>query len=673
MTVTSPRCRVQPEGQEEEEEEDDNHDRTQLPTTTRSTTSWSTTNHATAAGCHGFSSTATLCGRRSFLLWQAWYQRNNEAAQLVQIALPTVLMRFSLVWIVPRTAAAVGKQLGSVALAGFSLGSVVGHLTCLSLMEGSLTAADTFVPRAFGAHNYREVARLVIRATCVGAFLLSLSVLPLWFGSQWILETILLSREPQSFVTTTTTTNDNDHNNNGNDNQDENNNYYNANYNYNVDDYYYNQQQQQQQEQQYGYYQEEVEDRQIRAAVLAQVWVRIYLAGAPANLLFRVLARFLLAQQKPWALVVSSLVPALLWHDYWMSWLIPQFGFAGSAWSLVATQWTMLFTLLTLLGLGSLLGTSQSSTASSSSSSSTTTTVCQSLTVHPQTWPQLDSTQFWRESCEWPKVVQYASLAVGGVLSFSEWWFAEIMTVTAGQFGVESLDAHTIAYNLVQLLFMIPLGVGMGLAVRMGHLIAAGETLRAKSLAIGCAVVMSFIGLAVAVILFLLRYRIIALFTKSYDITALSLVIWPYFCFHMFLIHVMGISSSILRALGLQWRAAGITFITLYCITLPAVLYFAAHGGGLLTQWKVVPVCYVGLQIALVLGYAQISWEELEPKPAEEQQLSQQISQQLSQQQHSNNNNNTRLKKEHEENSGNDDDASAYSIFRDEGEDEEDV
>ena len=45
------------------------------------------------------------------------------------------------------------------------------------------------------------------------------------------------------------------------------------------------------------------------------------------------------------------------------------------------------------------------------------------------------------------------------------------MCFIAGSFGVVSLCVHTIAYNLVPLMFMIPLGILIGLTVRMGHFI----------------------------------------------------------------------------------------------------------------------------------------------------------------------------------------------------------
>ncbi|KAL7578020.1 hypothetical protein ACA910_014962 [Epithemia clementina (nom. ined.)] len=227
----------------------------------------------------------------------------------------------------------------------------------------------------------------------------------------------------------------------------------------------------------------------------------------------------------------------------------------------------------------------------------------------------------------------------------------------------------TVQPNQVPLLFMIPLGVGMGLAVRMGHLIAAGDRLQAKSLAIGCALVISAIGVVVATTLYLWRRHVIAWLTKNAHVNSLALEIWPYFCLYMWLIHIMGISSSILRALGVQWRAAGITFGILYGVTLPAVWYAAVwNQGGLVMQWKVVAIAYVGLQMALVLGYARINWHELKvplPPPPPPPLLQPPI--------HNSKNNNTlkelpQLKQCHE----NDNDSNDYNLFR-EDDDEDHV
>ena len=263
-------------------------------------------------------------------------------------------------------------------LGGFSLGAMVGNLTCLSIMEGSLTAADTLMPRAFGARRYEELGRLAVRAALVGGFLLSIPVIPLCGFSGWILRTL---------------------------GQDE------------------------------------------EASALAQSWIRMYFIGAPANLVFRVLMRFLLSQNKPWPLVIASLVPALFLQPFLLEYFVPLMGVEGSAAAIAITQWVTLLILVVIIWI---------------------------KPVHKQeTWPGL-SWQFLKESCALDETLRFLRLSVGGILSMNEWWYFEIMVCwthesrgcivcalskqclffltskcfIAGSFGVESLDAHTIAYNL---------------------------------------------------------------------------------------------------------------------------------------------------------------------------------------------------------------------------------
>jgi len=110
-----------------------------------------------------------------------------EARQLFHVALPSVLIQFSLFFVFPMSASVVGRSEGTTALGGFSLGSLIGNLTCLSIMEGALTAGDTLMPRAYGNRRYGEVAMLAVRSFFVVTLLLVPPVLPLCWYSERIL------------------------------------------------------------------------------------------------------------------------------------------------------------------------------------------------------------------------------------------------------------------------------------------------------------------------------------------------------------------------------------------------------------------------------------------------------------------------------------------------------
>lgn len=179
----------------------------------------------------------------------------------------------------------------------------------------------------------------------------------------------------------------------------------------------------------------------------------------------------------------------------------------------------------------------------------------------------------------------------------------------AGSFGVIPLCVHTIAYNLVPLLFMIPLGILIGLTVRMGHVIVENPK-HAKQMACWCMGLTAGIGAVVATLLHVFRYQIIATFTSDEEVIEGASDIWGHLCYYIFLLYIFGISQAILRALGMQWRMAAIISGFLYFFTLPAVVYFAViRGGGLDALWTVLPIFYTILQGLLALGYVMVDWE----------------------------------------------------------------
>ena len=104
----------------------------------------------------------------------------NEVRLLLNIALPTVILQFCTYIIYPQCASAVGRNLGTEALGAFSLGSLSGNLTCISLVIGTLSASETLQPRAFGLNLYREVGVLAIRGLLMCFFTLFFPMLLLY-------------------------------------------------------------------------------------------------------------------------------------------------------------------------------------------------------------------------------------------------------------------------------------------------------------------------------------------------------------------------------------------------------------------------------------------------------------------------------------------------------------
>ena len=440
----------------------------------------------------------------------------KEGWLLLSIAAPAIVVQLSVLFIFPQTASIVGRELGTEELAGFSLASLTGNLTILSVMVGALTAADTLMPRAFGAGSYNEVGRLAIRGVAMCVLLLIPPLVPLFTTMEWTFNQ--LGQDPV-------------------------------------------------------------------ASKLASQWIRVYLLGVPAMLAFRVAQSFLNAQHVVMPLVTASVVSCFLVHPLLLRWLVPSLGFVGSGVAVSFTQTIMALIVFLYLYI--------------------------KPEHHPQTWPGL-SRKSVVESLQPQPVALFLKMSLGGVLALSEWWFWEINCFIVGSFGIVPLCVHTIAYNLVPLLFMIPLGISIGLTVRLGNLLATNLP-RAKKVATWCMACTILIGAIVAGSLYLLRVPIVLLFTNDPEVLHGCEKIWPKLCVYIFVLHIFGINSAILRALGMQWHIAAIIFGTCWAGALPTIVYFSIYrGGGLDAIWTILPFFYIFMQVPMAMCYTVgCCWEDI--------------------------------------------------------------
>jgi MATE family multidrug resistance protein len=439
----------------------------------------------------------------------------HETKLLANIALPTAIIQFTVYFIYPETASAVGRNLGTEALAGFSLGSLAGNMTCLATMIGVLSAADTLMPRAFGTKHYEQVGILTIQSFVVCFLALLLPVIPLLTSMDWIFEK--LGQDPI-------------------------------------------------------------------ASDLAASWLRIYVLGVPFVLLFRVLQRFLACQHVVWPMMYGSLLGCLVVHPLLLHIMIPKFGFLGSGVAICLTQMVQVGVVLLYMWW---------------------------RPVHKaETWSGL-SYYAIRQALQIKPMLAFLKLSLGGILALSEWWFWEVVCMLAGHMGVIPLCVHTIAYNLVPICFMIPLGLSIGLSVRMGHVLA-DSVHKAQILAATCMGVVVILATLLALFLWHLQDPIVALFTKDDEVKSGCKEIWHLVCIYMILLYIFGINGGILRALGKQWTMAAIICVVLWLGALPTLVHFAVYkGGGVQQIWHILPMFYFAMNVLLILSYVTADWHAI--------------------------------------------------------------
>ena len=447
-------------------------------------------------------------------------QRNfnfaRESKMLLKIAIPAVAVQLSAFFIFPQTASSVGRTLGTDALAGFSLASLTGNLTILSVMVGALTAADTLMPRAYGEGQYSEVGHLAIRGFVVCFFLLIPPLIPLCFYMDWVYDMLGQNK---------------------------------------------------------------------LASQLASEWIRVYLLGVPAMLLFRVLQSFLNAQHSVMPMAWAAMISSFIIHPIVLHIMVKHFGFLGSGFAVSITQTCMGLILVLILKF-------------------------KPSYYLPETWPVVSIASV-NDALAMRPIQMFLALSLGGVLSLSEWWFWETVCFMVGTFGIVPLCVHTIAYNIVPLSFMIPLGIAIGLTVRMGNILAK-DVQRAKQMAMWCMAFTVALASIISGLMLFLRIAIVQLFSSDPQVLQGCEEIWPKLCYFIWILYIFGIQSAILRALGMQWELAKIIFICLWCGALPVIWYYSVReNGGIDAVWSILPVMYTLMQVLLFLSYANADWHKI--------------------------------------------------------------
>lgn len=439
----------------------------------------------------------------------------TQAKLLLNISVPSVAAQIGYAFLFPQTASAIGRLLGKEELAGFSLASLSGNFTCLSIIVGTLSASETLQPRAYGCKDYPEVGRLAIRGFAATTLVLVLPVFVLLNSADSILR--VLGQDPT-------------------------------------------------------------------ASSLAKEWINFYLIGIPSCQILRIIQRFLSCQNIVWPVAGASLLGCFILHPLLLAWLVPRYGFLGSAVAVASSQTTQLLLLLTYL--------------------------LWAKPYHPKTWPGLSISSI-RESVRLGPLLSYLKLGLGGVFAFSEWWFWESVCFTAGRLGVVPLCAHTIAYQIVPTLFMIALGLSIGLNVRIGTVLA-NDVKTAKRITFWTLCFTFIIASTVSLCLYLSRVAIINLFTNDPNVVEASLRIWPKLVTHTFLVYFFAVNAGILKALGMQWRLAVAIVVVLWFGTLPIIIKLAINdGGGLDMMWTIIPAGYLILDIVLTILFVTADWHAI--------------------------------------------------------------
>lgn len=171
-----------------------------------------------------------------------------------------------------------------------------------------------------------------------------------------------------------------------------------------------------------------------------------------------------------------------------------------------------------------------------------------------------------------------------------------VAAILLGRFGASIVAAHQIALNFSSLMFMLPLSIGMAVAIRIGHCIGEEEALTAKiSVYCGlfCAMIIALMTAGVSIFF---SYEISALYTDNQAVVLMASNLLFFAALFQLSDGIQVISASALRGYKDTQAMLILSFIAYWLVGLPVGLILG------LTDWFFPVMAAKGFWIGFISG-----------------------------------------------------------------------
>jgi len=206
---------------------------------------------------------------------------------------------------------------------------------------------------------------------------------------------------------------------------------------------------------------------------------------------------------------------------------------------------------------------------------------------------------------------EYVELLFAGIFSLcAEWWSWEVVTIIVGLLGPTQLAVHVIYATIIPLYYMIPLGLGLASASRIGTLI--GERRFDLARRLGNAILwFSLIeGTTLAVLSFFIRLQIPQLFTKEPEVIRIAAELSPLYCLFVIPDAMQGSFQGVLRGIKRQGRSSWGVLIGPWMTSIPlaCILAFGANWE-IFGMWTGNNTGYWMMDAVFLYVWASYKWE----------------------------------------------------------------
>ncbi len=194
---------------------------------------------------------------------------------------------------------------------------------------------------------------------------------------------------------------------------------------------------------------------------------------------------------------------------------------------------------------------------------------------------------------DWPEIWRFFKLGFPiGVSMFAEVGLFSVVTLLASSLSTETVAAHQIALNFSSLLFMVPLGLSMGITIRVGNAVGRKNPTDIRNAGLyGVALVLLTQAISMSIILFA-GHWVVGLYTDDRAVQEITIGL-------LFLAAVFQLSDGIqVAAAGALRGIKDMNFIMMSNV-------FSFWGLGLVASWY---LCFKagygvkGLWIGLIVG-----------------------------------------------------------------------
>jgi MATE family multidrug resistance protein len=125
---------------------------------------------------------------------------------------------------------------------------------------------------------------------------------------------------------------------------------------------------------------------------------------------------------------------------------------------------------------------------------------------------------------DWPEIGRFFKLGFPvGMSMFAEIGFFAIITLLASSLATEIVAAHQIALNFASLLFMVPLGLSMGITIRVGNAVGRNNPVDIKNAGFYGISLVLITQIFAASVTVLFAPQIVALYTQDAGVAAVAI------------------------------------------------------------------------------------------------------------------------------------------------------